>query len=354
MVAHWQCVGWCHGVLNTDNMSIVGVTIDYGPYGFMDRYDPEFICNGSDDGGRYSYKKQPEMCRWNCMKLGEAIQDVVPTSDTKPLLAVFDEEFGETYKRLMRAKLGLCKELSEDGELVEDFLSTLQETGSDFTNCFRCLSQISLPSDASYIEGREKVLEILMSQSSSLEELKLANQPKMDKRQFQMFMQIAQTNPEILAQLGRSAGQLQAEVGRMERMQELEETTASEVEVKNKQKWNEWLDKYTARLKKEEEGVEDNKALGIDRVKKMNSSNPSFILRNYIAQAAIDKAEKGDYSEVQRVLTMLQSPYSDGGQQEAKAGQAASSSTSKGQGQNACHADYTGKPPRWASTLKVT
>ncbi len=76
LVAHWQCVGWCHGVLNTDNMSIVGVTIDYGPYGFMDFYNPDYICNGSDDGGRYSYAKQPEMCKWNCGKFAEAIASV--------------------------------------------------------------------------------------------------------------------------------------------------------------------------------------------------------------------------------------------------------------------------------------
>jgi serine/tyrosine/threonine adenylyltransferase len=78
MVARWQLVGFCHGVLNTDNMSILGLTIDYGPFGFMEHYDPDLICNHSDlENGRYRYKAQPEICLWNLNKLAEALSLIV-------------------------------------------------------------------------------------------------------------------------------------------------------------------------------------------------------------------------------------------------------------------------------------
>jgi len=79
MVALWQCYGFCHGVLNTDNLSVLGVTIDYGPYAWMEHFDPEFICNHSDkDRGRYKYKSQPSICKWNLIKLAEALHPVLP------------------------------------------------------------------------------------------------------------------------------------------------------------------------------------------------------------------------------------------------------------------------------------
>ncbi|KAL8622008.1 hypothetical protein ACOMHN_035536 [Nucella lapillus] len=106
LVAEWQCVGWCHGVLNTDNMSILGLTIDYGPFGFMDKYNPQFICNASDDGGRYTYEKQPEICKWNCGKLAEAIQGAVSLDKTRPVLEeIFDPEFSRRYTSKMRRKV---------------------------------------------------------------------------------------------------------------------------------------------------------------------------------------------------------------------------------------------------------
>lgn len=356
MVADWQCVGWCHGVLNTDNMSIVGVTIDYGPYGFMDRYDPDFICNGSDDGGRYTYKKQPEMCKWNCVKLAEAIKDVVPITETKPHVDLFDQEFSDHYKKKMRAKFGLVKELSEDGDLVEAFLETMQETGSDFTNSFRCLSKLPLPSCASYNEERKTLLDYLISQSSTLEELKLANKPQMDKRQFSMLMMLAQTNPEMLSSLGRSTQLVSAELERLGRLQELQEQTDSEVQEMNIKKWNEWLDKYTDRLRKEE-GEEDLDTLGKNRVKIMNSTNPRFVLRNYIAQNAIAEAEKGNYSEVERVLKLLESPYSEEVDIDLDTLRVTKDTTESKPTGAGCHVDkvdYSGKPPNWAADLRVT
>lgn len=86
-------------------MSIVGVTIDYGPYGFMDRYDPNFICNGSDDSGRYSYKQQPSICKWNCGKLAEALTPVLPLERSRSILNKFDQEYERVYLNKMRLKV---------------------------------------------------------------------------------------------------------------------------------------------------------------------------------------------------------------------------------------------------------
>uniref|UniRef100_A0A0B7A2E6 Selenoprotein O n=1 Tax=Arion vulgaris TaxID=1028688 RepID=A0A0B7A2E6_9EUPU len=364
LVADWQCVGWCHGVLNTDNMSIACVTIDYGPYGFMDKYDPDFICNGSDDGGRYTYKKQPEICRWNCMKLAEAIKDVVPLSETTSHLNLFDEEFGRHYKMKMRQKLGLKKELPEDGKLVENFLDTLLHTGADFTNCFRHLSKFPFPGSAHFSDERSEVLKYLLSQSSSLEELKKFNEPRMDKRQLAMFMMVAQTNPELLSALGRSSQLLEQEIHRMAKLQDLEESTEEDIHKSNKEEWNKWLDKYENRLKKEVENVDDVRELSEQRVTIMNSVNPRFILRNYIAHNAISAAEDGDYSEVRRVLKLLQSPYAESANLEdfgtlslvnSSSDTVVSKTTDVGQA--ACHVDqlsYEGKPPAWAGDLRVT
>ena len=106
LVAAWQCVGFCHGVLNTDNISLVGLTIDYGPFGFMDRFDPDFICNSSDDGGRYTYRRQPEMCKWNCQTLGETLAPAMPGQDWKAVLAAeFDATFEQEYSRRMHLKV---------------------------------------------------------------------------------------------------------------------------------------------------------------------------------------------------------------------------------------------------------
>ena len=95
-------------------MSIVGLTIDYGPYGFLDKYDPNHICNGSDTGGRYSYKNQPEICKWNCLKLAEALQPFIPLNDSKAILSSFNQEYDTHYLTKMRKKLGLFKEVDGD------------------------------------------------------------------------------------------------------------------------------------------------------------------------------------------------------------------------------------------------
>jgi len=122
LVAHWQTVGFCHGVLNTDNMSIYGLTIDYGPFGFLDRYNPYHICNGSDHHGRYDFKSQPDICYWNLYKLAEALQDLLPLKDAHEELKMYFLTFKESYLRIMRNKLGLLHPDPADEALFQNLL----------------------------------------------------------------------------------------------------------------------------------------------------------------------------------------------------------------------------------------
>ncbi|KAI8495639.1 hypothetical protein Bbelb_266110, partial [Branchiostoma belcheri] len=296
LVAEWQCVGFCHGVLNTDNMSILGLTIDYGPFGFLDRYDADNICNGSDDGARYSYRSQPEICKWNCEKFGEAISEALPTVLTKPVLEEFDQTFSEHYLSKMRKKLGLVrKELPEDKELFEALLQTMTETGADFTNTLRGLSKLSLPGCQDFDSSLERTRSFLLSQCCSVQELIKACKPRMDPRQLQMLMLLLSTNPSLLMQLG-GQGKIMREFERMEKLEEIKDLTQEQKSAADVQKWTEWLEKYTARLKLEAQEGEVEQ-LNKERVITMNSNNPKFILRNYIAQNAITAAEDGDFSE---------------------------------------------------------
>ncbi|KAE8616053.1 hypothetical protein XENTR_v10008705 [Xenopus tropicalis] len=294
LVAEWQCVGFCHGVLNTDNMSIVGLTIDYGPFGFIDRYDPEYICNGSDNMGRYAYNKQPEICKWNLGKLAEALIPELPLSISQSILDdEYDAEFQNHYMEKMRKKLGLVRlKLDDDSHLVSDLLETMNITGSDFTNTFRVLSKFS--GDEAEIQD---FLNIIIEQCASVEELKLVFKPKMDPRQLSMMLMLAQSNPQLFSMIGTQSN-INKELERIDQYTKLQETSADDLLKDNKKHWKEWLRKYSVRLEKERGSVEDRKAFHEEHVKTMDSNNPSYILRNYIAQNAIDSAESGDFSEV--------------------------------------------------------
>jgi uncharacterized protein YdiU (UPF0061 family) len=140
MVAEWQAVGFAHGVMNTDNMSILGLTIDYGPYGFMDAYDPQFICNHTDEQGRYSFVNQPVIAHWNLRALALALSSLIPTDTLIEKLATFEEHFGGTYHGLMRAKLGLTREVEGDNQLIGGLLALMARTKADYTLSFRNLT----------------------------------------------------------------------------------------------------------------------------------------------------------------------------------------------------------------------
>ncbi|HEX4177401.1 MAG TPA: YdiU family protein, partial [Rhizomicrobium sp.] len=122
LIAQCQAVGFAHGVMNTDNMSILGLTIDYGPYGFMDAYDPRFICNHTDEQGRYSFINQPMIAHWNLRALALALSDLIPTEQLLENLTSFEDHFAEKYRALMRAKLGLSREEDGDDRLIGDLL----------------------------------------------------------------------------------------------------------------------------------------------------------------------------------------------------------------------------------------
>jgi uncharacterized protein YdiU (UPF0061 family) len=237
LIAQWQAVGWAHGVMNTDNMSILGLTLDYGPYGFMDDYDAGFICNHSDHNGRYAFNQQPYIGLWNLSCLAQALLPLVEKDTLKAGLDTYTPTFEREYLRLMRAKLGFQQERADDDELIRDFLGLLQGSHADYTIVFRELSEcVTLtPPSPSKGEGKREGLR-------------------------EHFL--------------------------------------------NRERFDEWAVRYRDRLRSESSRDDDRRA-------RMDQVNPKYVLRNYLAQTAIEKAQQKDFSEVDRLLTLLQNPYSD-------------------------------------------
>ncbi len=152
LMAAWQSVGFCHGVMNTDNMSILGLTIDYGPFGFLDGFNPDHICNHSDNQGRYSWNNQPQIGYWNLRALANALVPLMPEvkDDPEPVLKVlqsYEERFPQAMRARWRAKLGLQSEQEGDGALAIDWLQLMAKHQTDFTIAFRRLGDycIDLP-----------------------------------------------------------------------------------------------------------------------------------------------------------------------------------------------------------------
>jgi uncharacterized protein YdiU (UPF0061 family) len=145
LIAQWQAVGFAHGVMNTDNMSILGLTLDYGPFGFMDAYDPDFICNHSDEQGRYSVINQPGIAHWNLRALAVALSRIVPAQVLVEKLDDFERHFAARYRGLMRAKLGLGHEEDGDDRLIGELLAAMAKGGADYTLTFRGLSSETGP-----------------------------------------------------------------------------------------------------------------------------------------------------------------------------------------------------------------
>lgn len=246
MILHWMRVGFVHGVMNTDNMSILGLTIDYGPYGWLDGYDPDWTPNTTDaHGRRYCFKNQPHIGQWNLLQLANAIypliNEVAPFENS---LANYNTMFLNGWNDMMAAKLGLDNFIGKtDDSLIGELIDILQLVETDMTIFFRNLSQLC-PDYRN--EPQNKIPKSLLP---------------------------AYYEPENI----RSDQHMQI---------------------------SSWLKKYTKRLAL-------NQSPHDLRKKKMNSVNPKYILRNYLAQTAIEKAETGDYSEVNNLLTILQKPYSD-------------------------------------------
>jgi serine/tyrosine/threonine adenylyltransferase len=140
LLAQWQAAGFCHGVMNTDNMSILGLTLDYGPFGFLERFDPSYICNHSDHHGRYAYSEQPSIALWNLYALAHALQPLIKSEESSAILKQFEPVFLTHYKRLMRAKLGIAEAERGDDALLAELLGLMREGGADYTLSFSALA----------------------------------------------------------------------------------------------------------------------------------------------------------------------------------------------------------------------
>ncbi len=241
MIIHWQRVGFVHGVMNTDNMSILGLTIDYGPYGWLEGYDPDWTPNTTDrQYKRYRFGNQIEISLWNLYKLANALYFLI--DDAKPLETVLNNyrtAYTSKYLSMIKSKLGLLEAEDSDGELIEALESVLQLSETDMTLFFRKLADFQ-PEKTS--QGLTLVHEAFYS--------------------------------------------------------------PSEIEGAIKEQWIHWFERYARRLVKEKQSNEARKSA-------MNKVNPKYVLRNYMAQLAIDDADKGDYSLIDELYQLLKKPYEE-------------------------------------------
>eukprot|EP01091_Cochliopodium_minus_P015069 TRINITY_DN5264_c0_g3_i1.p1 TRINITY_DN5264_c0_g3~~TRINITY_DN5264_c0_g3_i1.p1 ORF type:complete len:617 (-),score=206.72 TRINITY_DN5264_c0_g3_i1:54-1904(-) len=338
MVAKWQCVGFCHGVLNTDNMSILGLTIDYGPFGFMDEFDRDFICNGSDHGGRYSYQNQPKMVKWNLEKLAEALNYCLPSDISKKILEEkYDLHFNEEYNSKMHKKIGLFNTKEEgDVKLVETFFDTLQATSCDMTNSFRLLNKIFLEEkDGKVVVNFEEAFKEILLQTNNLEHLLTKYTPNMPQKNLLKVYEFDQSNPGMLEQMGSQGERLLTELRKFKKFINFKDLTEETLLNKNTLLWKEWLLTYSERILRDFAGFEDIKdikSFNEKRIKILNENNPRFVLRNYIAEKSIRLAKKGKYEEVNRLRDLFRIPFTE----------------------DEKYKEYESKPPDWAKDLCVT
>ena len=258
LIAQWQLVGFAHGVMNSDNMSVLGLTLDYGPFGFLDAYDAGFICNHSDHQGRYAFDQQPYIGLWNLHCFANALLPLLAPDNpeqavelARAALARYQGIFDQTFNAGMAAKLGLDAVMPADAALYKALLDLLQTNRVDYTLFFRRLSAYT-PADAT---SANAVRDLFLDRAAC----------------------------------------------------------------------DHWLGTYQQRLS--HEAVDDGQ-----RQANMRQVNPKYVLRNYMAQIAIEKAEAGDFSEVERLLQLLQEPFDE-------------------------HPDmhiYAGHPPAWADKISVS
>ena len=159
LVARWQAAGFCHGVMNTDNLSILGITIDYGPYGFLDGFDWNHICNHSDEGGRYAYNMQPKVAHWNLYCLAQALLPLMEMEEAEATLARFEPAFDAACATQMHAKLGLANAEAADAKLIQDLFAQMHASRTDFTIFFRALSGFDSAPDANNTALRDQFTE---------------------------------------------------------------------------------------------------------------------------------------------------------------------------------------------------
>jgi uncharacterized protein YdiU (UPF0061 family) len=227
LIAQWQLVGFCHGVMNTDNMSILGLTLDYGPYGFMDAFQANHVCNHSDTAGRYAWNAQPAVAHWNLYRLASSLLVLgCEAPALEACLASFETDFLSAYRDGLARKLGLDAWEPADAALEDDWWGLLHAQRADFTLAFR---------------------------------------------------RLADTDRDAGPWLALFADPVPARA---------------------------WLDRYLARRSGQGGDVEMRRAA-------MNGANPLYVLRNHLAQRAIEAAQQGDASEVERLWALLRDPYTE-------------------------------------------
>ena len=249
LIAKWQAFGFAHGVMNTDNMSIIGETFDYGPYGFMERYDPYYICNHSDDRGRYAFNRQPMIAHWNLQALAQALTPLTTNEESAEALDHYQKTFLDNYHTQMCAKLGLAKSHEDDKQLYEDLLDLMEGYTIDYTLFFRDLSHYNTDQSA-------PIMKRIRSCAKAFEP---------------------------------------------------------------------WLKRYNERLAWEQSNDET-------RQENMKQINPKYILRNYLAQIAIQASDTGNHDELERLYTVLQNPYDEQPEFE----------------------QYAAEPPDWGRDLQIS
>ena len=157
LMAAWIACGFSHGVMNTDNFSIIGDTIDYGPFGWFDAYNPGFVCNHSDWAGRYAFSQQASVGLWNCARLGEALHPLVDEASATSALDHFVGAYNAEVEARLRAKLGLSGAEEGDLELITTLFVLMQTTGADYTRTFRALSRFDDADPASTDSLRSEI-----------------------------------------------------------------------------------------------------------------------------------------------------------------------------------------------------
>ena len=238
LIVHWMRVGFVHGVMNTDNMSILGLTIDYGPYGWIDNFDPAWTPNTTDsEGRRYCFGRQAEVARWNLERLADALSLIAPDAHALSAgLSRYDECYAEGFRKAFADKFGLSTWRDDDAALLEDCFELLQRAEVDMTLFFRALAKAKL------------------------------------------------TAPS--AQCLREA------------------FYRDESYAEYKDSFSDWLTRWAARV--QSENVPND-----SRITRMNAANPLYVLRNYLAQQAIERAEHGDPSMIEDLLETLRQPYTE-------------------------------------------
>ncbi len=249
LIAQWQSIGFNHGVMNTDNMSILGETLDYGPYGFLDAYNPDFICNHSDSQGRYAFRNQPMIGLWNLNALANAFLSLLPAEELRDALKAYEPEYQSQFYRLMGEKIDLPQPDEHEKTLIDQLLNMLAASNTDYTIFFRAM--------AHYRAGEE---------NCELRDL-----------------------------------------------------------IIDRTAFDNWSRDYSAALTNR--NIDQQQ-----RQQRLNRINPKYVLRNYMAQIAIEKAEQRDYSEVESLLRILQSPFDE----------------------HPGFEHYAGYPPDWAAKISVS